>query len=288
MRNLQNFDTLIKVCYNYIIMEETSVNPIKYVVILALLGMIVLALFLLPLAPTKAQNKGSFSAALAGGTLCSAGLGCDSYQSQSTASPKDSNESQAPGLFPFSGLFGGSGNESLAGDPVISIVNVEGQNSVFRITNGLKHSIPTTEIFYSYGFNLKMVQKITTQELNKYPDARLFMVKGNEEEKDQVIYYLTDGGILRPMLNDKVFYSYGNRKEDVITINRKEFNYYPRNQFVFVERPQINREIYQITGGIKRYLTPVAVKRMNLREEEIAPINQIEFDEYPMGEPVIF
>lgn len=270
-------------------MEETSINPIKYLVILALLGMIILALFLLPLVSTKAQNKESFSSALAGGTLCSAGLGCDNYQSSQsgTSSPKDSEKNQAPSLFPFSGLFGSSGSKSLAGDPVISVVNIESQTSVYRIVNGLKHSIPTTEIFYSYGFDLDMVQKITLQELNKYPEARLFMVEGTEEE-NPIIYYLTDGGMLRPMLNDKVFYSYGNRKEDVIIINEKEFNYYPRNQFVFVERPQINREIYQITGGIKRYLTPVAVKRMDLREEEIAPINQIEFDEYPMGEPVIF
>ncbi len=89
-------------------------------------------------------------------------------------------------------------------------------------------------------------------------------------------------------MNDKVFYSYGDRKEDVISINQKEFNYYPRNQFIYVERPKISREVYQITGGLKRYLTPVAVKRMNLLENEIAPVNQIEFDAYPEGEPVIF
>ena len=99
---------------------------------------------------------------------------------------------------------------------------------------------------------------------------------------------MTDNGMIREMLNDRVFYSYGNRKEDIITINQKEFNYYPRVQYVYLERPIIDRSIYQITGGIKRYLTPVAVRRMNLGENEIAPINQIEFDTYPEGESVIF
>lgn len=263
-------------------MNESSINPIKYVVIFLLLGAIILAIFLLPLAPTKAQNQGSFGAALAGNTVCYAGLGCDL-----SSQPDSSGQSTAPSILPFSGLFGG-GSENLVGDPVLTIVNVDGQTAVYRIINGRKHSIPTTEIFYSYGLTSGMVQKISSQQLAEYPTARLFMVQGTEDEEDQTIYYLTEGGMLRPILNDKVFYSYGNRKEDVIFINQKEFNYYPRNQFIFVERPQINREIYQITGGIKRYLTPVAVKRMNLAEREIAPVNQFEFDAYPDGEPVIF
>lgn len=267
--------------------EETSTNQIKYVVIFGLLGLIVVALFLLPLVTTKAQNQqksASFSASIASNTICSVGLGCE--QPKNTDS--DSGQStQAPSLFPFSGLFGGD-TQNLAGDPVITVLNIEGQTTVYRIINGMKHPIPTTEIFYSYGLNLDMVQKVSSQELAKHPIARLFIVAGTKEDKNPVIYYLTEGGMLRPMLNDMVFYSYGNRKEDVITINPKEFNYYPKNQYVFVERPKLNRDIYQITGGIKRYLTPVAVKRMNLGEYEIAPVNQTEFDAYPDGEPVIF
>lgn len=268
-------------------MEESSIDPIKYVAIFGLLGLITLALFLLPLTPTKAQNQqkqGSFAASLTGNTMCSAGLGCEQPQNTTASSGQ---LAQAPSLLPFSGLFGG-GTPNLAGDPVITVVNTEDQTAVYRIINGMKHSIPTTEIFYSYGLNLNMVQKISPQELSKYPITRLFIVAGTEEEENPTIYYLTESGMLRPILNDEVFYSYGNRKEDVITINAKEFNYYPRNQYIFVERPKLNREIYQTTGGIKRYLTPVAVKRMNLDEYEIAPVNQTEFDAYPDGEPVIF
>lgn len=273
--------------------EESSVNSIKYIVILLLIGGIVLALFLLPLANTTAQNKqsrGSLGAALAGNTVCSAGLGCDmSTQSgpDGISGSSPSQSSQSTGLFSLSGLLG-SGSANLAGDPILTVVSIKGQNEVYRIINGLKHSIPTGEIFYSYGLTSSMIQEVTAEELAKYPTAQLFVVKNPEGEENPIIYYLTEGGMLRPILNDKVFYSYGDRKEDVIIINQKEFNYYPRNQYIFIERPEINREIYQITGGIKRYLTPVAVKRLNLKESEIAPVNQIEFDEYPDGEPVIF
>lgn len=270
--------------------EESSNNTVKYVVIFIMLCLVVAGLFLLPLSQSTAQSqqpKGSFASSLAGNTICTSGLGC-SQNAAPAGTDQSGQPAQVPSLNPFSGLFGGSGSEDLAGDPIITVVNVPGQTAGYRIINGLKHSIPTTEIFYSYGLTLKQVQEVTVQELNRYPTARLFIVEGTEEEESPVIYYLTDGGMLRPILNDKVFYSYGDRKEDVIIINQKEFNYYPRNQFIFIERPKLNREIYQITGGVKKYLTPVAVKRMDLKEAEIAPVNQIEFDAYPNGEPVIF
>jgi len=261
-------------------MEEYRNYSIKYVVISLLIGTIILILFLMPTIPTVAQNQQSswISASIAGPTVNSVGLG-QANQGQTSAQP-------APGFFPFSSLLKSSNN--LSGDPVLTILNVEGSPHVYRIINGLKHAIPNQEIFFSYGYNLKMIQNVTAQELAKYPTARLFMVQESDEAKDQTVYYLTDGGMLRPILNDKVFYSYGDRKEDVVVINQKEFNFYPRNQYIFVERPKLNREVYQITRGIKRYLTPVAVQRLNLKESDIVPVNQIEFDEYPEGEPVIF
>lgn len=265
-------------------MGESSSNSIKYAVIVFLLVFIVAGLFFLPLILSRAQSQqnsykpGIFSESLTANTICSAGLGGCERASQ------NGNGQDSGSL--FSGIFGLSGGKAEP-DPIITVVNVAGQTAVYRIINGKKHSIPTEEIFNSYGFDLDIVQKISQEEFNKYPLARLFMLAG-EKVEDKTVYYLTDEGTIRPILNDKIFYSYGNRKEDVIFINQKELNYYPRNQFIFIERPQIDRDIYQISGGIKRYLTPVAVQRMNIREDEVAPVNQIEFDEYPTGEPVIF
>ena len=266
-------------------MEESNITPIKYAIIGLLIWAIFVGLLFLPLSSGKAQNGQttavvkakpvSFSDAITANTLCSAGLGdCSAVQTK---------EAQGPGGSLFGSIFQVSSKPQA--DPIISVVNVPGQTAVYRIINGQKHSIPTTEIFESYGFSLEIVQEIAVKELANYPLARLFLVEGDESQQ---IYYLNESGMIRPVLNDKVFYSYGDRKEDIITINQKEFNYYPRNQFVFLERPKLNREIYQITGGVKRYLTPVAVKRMNLSEYEIAPVNQTEFDAYPDGEPVIF
>src|SRR3989338_467932 len=256
---------------------ENSIEPIKYVVIGLLLFGVIAGLFLLPLFFTQAQSQPSVSTA---SLLSTSGNSTTSSSGTTLVSAKSSGS-----IFSF---FGG-GSTSQSGHPVLTIVKAVGTESIFVIVDGKKHLIPTNEIFFSYGLTNGMIQSITAEELAKYPTARLFIIEGlNEEGVEPTIFYMTDNGMIREMLNDRVFYSYGNRKEDIITINQKEFNYYPRVQYVYLERPIIDRSIYQITGGIKRYLTPVAVRRMNLGENEIAPINQIEFDTYPEGESVIF
>ena len=89
-------------------------------------------------------------------------------------------------------------------------------------------------------------------------------------------------------MNEKVLSSYGDTRDEIVTINQKEFNYYPRNHFVFVETPVISRDIYQLVEGTKRYVTPMALRRLKLNQTEISPINIAELDEYVPAQPIIF
>ena len=94
--------------------------------------------------------------------------------------------------------------------------------------------------------------------------------------------------MIRLIPNKNVFESYGDREEDIITISKKEFNFYPRNQYVFLENP-LNAAIYQIVdNGTKRYVVPQVMKRLRMKQEQIAPINQIQLDVYQNSQPIIF
>jgi len=196
---------------------------------------------------------------------------------------------QSGGLFAslFAAIFG-SGSSASAKNTVtavITLVRVPEKTEVYRIIGGKKHIIPTKEIFDSYGFTDAMVQTITAKQLAKYPRAKLITVNG---DKTNAVYYFTETGTLRQVLNDKVMASYGDTKDDIVVINQKEFNYYPRNKFVFVASPTVNRDVFQLVDGTKRYLTPMALRRMSLRNDEITPINISELDEYAPGQPIIF
>ncbi|HVZ11214.1 MAG TPA: hypothetical protein VG941_02275 [Candidatus Paceibacterota bacterium] len=164
----------------------------------------------------------------------------------------------------------------------ISLVQVPGTQEIYALVNGHKHWIPTLAVLYNYGYTLDMVEPITQAQLDRYPRASLIQIAGDSKHT----YYLTEGGMTRVIPNQKIFESYGDRTEDVIVVSQKEFNYYPTNQYVFLENP-LNRDVFQVTSAGKRYLTPMAVARLGLRAEQVAPINQTELDYYKTLAPIV-
>ena len=157
-------------------------------------------------------------------------------------------------------------------------------DAIFEIIRGQKHFIPTIDIFFDYGFDLSAVQSITHKDLEPFPRTKLVKVNGDKKKT----YYITEGYMIRLIPNKNVFESYGDREEDIITISTKEFNFYPRNQYVFLENP-LNAAIYQIVdNGTKRYVVPQVMKRLRMKQEQIAPINQIQLDVYQNSQPIIF
>ncbi len=174
-----------------------------------------------------------------------------------------------------------SGNKSKRGD--VTLVRVSGQIEIYEIIGGKKHFIPTKDIFYNYGFTDNMIQSITQQQLDRYPRVKVVQTEGDKNNN----YYLTEGYMLRLIPHKTVSESYGDRDEDIIVISKKEFNFYPPDQFVFLERP-LTRDVFQVVNGKKRYLTPMAVQRMKIKPDEIAPVNQTELAYYKTGAPIVF
>lgn len=164
----------------------------------------------------------------------------------------------------------------------INLVSVPNSQEIYELVNGQKHIFPSLAIFYDYGYTTDMIQPITQYQLDKYPRADLVKIKGSS-----AVYYLTEGGLVRPVVDvKKIFDFYGDRTEDIITISRKEFNFYPTNQYVYQESP-LNRDVFQISGNGKRYLTPMAVMRLNIRADQVAPVSKAELDFYKTLAPLV-
>ena len=169
------------------------------------------------------------------------------------------------------------------GSDSVNLVRVKGQEEIYEIVGGKKHLLPTMDIFFDYGFKLEVVQDITQKQLDKFSRIKLMQMTGDKKKT----FYFTEGGMIRLIPDKNVFNSYGDREEDVIVISKKEFNWYPQNQFVFLENP-LNRDVYQVIGGkTKKYLTQAAVKRMKIDPEQIAPINQTELANYQTDKPIV-
>jgi hypothetical protein len=164
----------------------------------------------------------------------------------------------------------------------INLVSADGSRTVYELVNGQKHPFPSLAIFYDYGYKLEMIQAINQAQLDKFPRANLVKVQGSS-----TVYYLTEGGLIRSVVNTKkIFELYGDRAQDEITISRKEFNFYPTNQYVYQESP-LNRDVFQISNGGKRYLTPMAVARLGIRADQVAPVSQAELNLYKTLAPLV-
>ena len=213
------------------------------------------------------------------------GMGCGVSKSTSYVTPTPNstfspNPSENTDNLNLTAAIYNSGKNGKRGDVVL--VRVLGQNKIYEIIGGKKHFIPTKDIFYDYGFRNELIQNITIEELNKYPRVKLIKV----EDDSKKTYYLTEGQILRLIPNKKISDSYGDREEDIIVISKKEFNFYPQNQFVFLDS-SLYKDVFQLVNRKKRYITPMAVKKMRIRDVDIAPVNQTEFSYYKIASPVV-
>jgi len=265
------------------------IKSIKLSIILPL----VLSLVAMPSSPILAYQDGYIAhdpQALVCRSLNTVGLGCD-YNADKK--PYVSDYQPAPVLLNFD-VFGESSSLSnnseiknatapkdLTGQK-INLVSVPGSEDVYVLVNGQKHIFPSSAVFYDYGYTFEMIQPISQRQLDKYPRAHLVKVKG-----DATIYYLTEGGLVRRISDPKkIFEFYGDRTEDIITISRKEFNFYPTNQYVYQESPQ-NLDVFQISAEGKRYLTPMAVARRDILWDQVAPISQAELNFYKTLAPLL-
>ena len=209
------------------------------------------------------------------------GMGCGISQTRPSPTPSPTLNGNTNNSSTLNAAVFNSGSKGKRGDVVL--VRVIGQTEIYEIVGGKKHFIPTKDIFYDYGFRDELIQNITAEELNRYPRMKLIKVEGDNKKT----YYLTEGQMLRLIPNSKVSESYGDRDEDIIVINKKEFNFYPQNQFVFLWK-SLYKDVFQIVNGKKRYVTPMAVKRMKIRSDDIAPVNETELTYYKTGSPIVF
>lgn len=272
--------------------------------------------------PSTTPNSGSLSTVLYGNggdlqtfvcdALSSVGLGCGAPQKvatpvygQSSPLPSSQNVSrEQPEQQANTGSSTGSLQASIANvtvkrtasdDEVILVktpatngykqtLGLNTNDAIFEIIRGQKHFIPTVDIFFDYGFDLSAVQSVTHKDLEQFPRVKLVNVYKDTKKN----YYITEGYMIRLIPNKRVFESYGDREEDIITISKKEFNFYPRNQYVFLENP-LSADVFQIVNdGSKRFVVSQVMKRLRMRQNQIAPINQAQLDAYTNGQPIIF
>ncbi len=147
---------------------------------------------------------------------------------------------------------------------------------VYEIINGKKHWISNPEVLNSYGFDWVSIRVVSQQEINSYP--RIKLVRPSTSPK---VYYITESGMKRWIPSAGVFVSYGNKWEDIVSINSIELNSYSDNVLMHLDN---DPKVYKLEETIKRWIkTADAFNRLGYDWGSIAPVNTTEFSFYTEG-----
>ncbi|MEK7097279.1 MAG: fibronectin type III domain-containing protein, partial [Patescibacteria group bacterium] len=149
-------------------------------------------------------------------------------------------------------------------------------SKIYAIVKSKQHRIINKEVFDMYKFAWSKVKTITPANLAKYPRTKLI------KSLDSVnVYYLTDRGQKKRILNRSVFESYGNKWGDVIGIMPDEFKLYADVKYV-----RYGGNIYVLEGATARPITEEAFGQKGYKLADIVDINETEFGGYVLGERV--
>lgn len=159
------------------------------------------------------------------------------------------------------------------------LLRAMGDNKVYRIWNGKKILIPNENSFNAAGLDWKNIESVAASEVASYPNVKLV-----KAENDPRVYYITNTGFKKHILNPDVFSSYGNKWEDVVTVAADQVNALPSVKLIKGEN---DYRIYLIDDGAKKWIkSSNAFVKRGYKWAEVTPVNGVELNAYPVGKDI--
>lgn len=152
--------------------------------------------------------------------------------------------------------------------------------AVYVITNGKKYLIPGPSSFSNYGLDWADVQIVSAEIINQIPDAKLVKIANSPK-----VYYIYKSlNHKKAILSEKVFESYDQKWQDIITISNQDLNSY--SDVKLIKLPN-KPEVYLLENNQKRkIMSEEAFLRFGFKWNQIGFVNEIDLGAYANGEAV--
>jgi hypothetical protein len=106
------------------------------------------------------------------------------------------------------------------------LIKASKTTAVYYLRDGVRHLIPSAEIFNSYGDKWEDVQIISAYEMSVYPNSNLIRLTGTQQVN------LLQDNAKRLIPSAEIFDKYHYNWNEIIDVNAAEFNYYKRGSDV--------------------------------------------------------
>lgn len=153
------------------------------------------------------------------------------------------------------------------------LLRAVGHNRVYRVVNGRVLWVPTISAFNAQGLKWDNIEEAPDKELEKYSKIKLIKEKGDDK-----IFYITNSGMKKHIINTEVFNSYNNKYSDVMEVDSEVVNSFnTANLF----KDENGNKIYKIEGNKKIWIKSAkAFDKRNFNWNKIVPANNVELNAY--------
>lgn len=157
----------------------------------------------------------------------------------------------------------------------------------------------SAEKFTALGYAWDQVFVINTKERDYYQEGTpitdstpaqaspVSIVAGSlvKSANDPTVYYITNTGLKKRILNAAVFNSYSTNKwENIKTVEQSALDAYPEVNTIKLSG---SAKVYMLESNTKRWVkTAEAFNRLGLDWGKVTTVNQTEFSAYPDGAPI--
>ena len=100
---------------------------------------------------------------------------------------------------------------------------------------------------------------------------------------DSTVYWVSSGNLKIGMLSAAVFLSYGNKWEDIQTVDEGEFNNYATAKYIWLNG---TGAIYKITNGVRHYIPSSVWNPAGIDSSQIINVNSTDFNSYSKGDNI--
>jgi len=157
------------------------------------------------------------------------------------------------------------------------LLRAVGHNRVFRVVDGKRLWVPTISAFNAQGLKWDNIGEASDKELEKYPKIKLIKEKGNDK-----IFYITNSGMKKYIINAKVFSSYNNKYSDVVEVDSEIVSSFDT---VDLFKDEDGSKVYKIEGNKKMWVKSEKVfNKHNFDWNKVVPANKVELDAYADAE----
>ncbi|MCK4799655.1 hypothetical protein KAS31_01635 [Candidatus Parcubacteria bacterium] len=157
------------------------------------------------------------------------------------------------------------------------LLRAVGHNRVFRVVDGKRLWVPTISAFNAQGLKWDNIGEASDKELEKYPKIKLIKEKGNDR-----IFYITNSGMKKYIINAKVFSSYNNKYSDVVEVDSEIVSSFDT---VNLFKDENGSKVYKIEGNKKMWVkSEKAFNKNNFDWNKVVPANKVELDAYADAE----